>query len=460
MRQTNTGRAGSAVELIIDDWVRLILDSLYDGALIIDRDGVVIYINPAYTRITSVRPEDILGKPLAEVRPGSHLTQVMRTGKMELAVRRKEGSSEYMVNMVPIEVRGETLGGISILNEIRDVYHLLEELDKSNTIIKRLSERMRRMSQTQYTFDDIVFGDSKTAETIALSRRVAAKGMNVLVTGESGTGKELYAQSIHNASARKYQPFLAINCAALEPNLLESELFGYEEGSFTGALKGGKHGLFEEADGGTLFLDELAEMDYRLQAKLLRVLQENRIRPVGGTAEIPVNVRIIAATNKDLEKLIEENKFRRDLFYRIATFTVNLLPLRERRADIDPLVQKFLGDYNTQYKTEIALDDEALETLRSYSWPGNVRELRNTIAYAAMMTDDGVIRDSNLPHKMWPPAQREEGTQDRKLSIIIREAEAKAIQAALRRYGNGVEGKRKAAEALGISLATLYNKLI
>ena len=365
MRQSNTGRAGSAVELIIDDWVRLILDSLYDGALIIDREGIVIYINPAYTRITSVRPEDILGKPLAEVRPGSHLTQVMRTGKMELAVRRKEGSSEYMVNMVPIEVRGEILGGISILNEIRDVYHLLEELDKSNTIIKRLSERMRRMSQTQYTFDDIVFRDSKTAETIALSRRVAAKGMNVLVTGESGTGKELYAQSIHNASARKYQPFLAINCAALEPNLLESELFGYEEGSFTGALKGGKHGLFEEADGGTLFLDELAEMDYRLQAKLLRVLQENRIRPVGSTAEIPVNVWIIAATNKDLEKLIEENKFRRDLFYRIATFTVNLLPLRERRADIDPLVQKFLGDYNTQYKTEIALDDEALATLRS-----------------------------------------------------------------------------------------------
>ncbi len=447
------------MDLLIDDWVRLILDSLYDGVLIVDRDGIVLYINPAYTRITSVQPETILRKPLAEIRPGSHLTQVVKTGKMELAVRRKQGASEYMVNMVPIVDKGEILGGISILNEISDVYRLLEELDKSNKIIKRLSERVRRMSQTCYTFDDIVYGDAKTAETIELCKRVAGKGMNVLITGASGTGKELYAQSIHNASDRKYQPFLAINCAALDPNLLESELFGYEEGSFTGARKGGKHGLFEEADGGTLFLDELSELDYRLQAKLLRALQENLIRPVGSASEIAVDVRIIAATNKDIEKLVEEDQFRRDLYYRIATFNVNLLPLRERRADIDPLVRKFLLDNNTRYKTGIILDDDALATLRAYDWPGNVRELKNTIAYASMMTDDGVIRNGNLPPKM-RRAEMEDATSDvRKLADLIRETESKAIRAALLQYGDGVEGKRKAAEALGISLATLYNKL-
>jgi len=446
------------LEIIIDDWVRLILDSLYDGILIIDRDGVVVYINPAYTRITNVKSEDILGKLLAEVRPGSHLTNVMKTGKTELAVRRKQGTSEYMVNMVPIVEGGEILGGISILNEIKDVYRLLEELDKSNKIIKRLSDRVRRISQTYYTFEDIIFGDPKTAYTIELGKRVAAKNINVLITGESGTGKELYAQSIHNASDRKYQPFLAVNCAALEPALLDSELFGYEEGSFTGAKKGGKHGLFEEANGGTLFLDELSELDYRLQAKLLRALQENLIRPVGGTSEIVVDVRIIAATNKDMEVMIDQNLFRRDLYYRIAGFGINIPALRERKADIDPLVRKFLEENNVRDKTETYLDDRTLCALREYDWPGNVRELRNTIAYAAMMSDDGRILIRDLPPRMRrSPAIQKEFT-DRKLADIVREAEVRAIRAAVDRYGDSVEGKRKAAKALGVSLATLYNK--
>jgi len=447
------------LELIIDTWMRVILDSLYDGILIVDRDGVVVYVNPSYTRITAVRSEAILGKRLTDTRPGSHLTQVVETGKMELAVRRKQGASEYMVNMVPILEGGEILGGISILNEIKDVYRLLEELDKSNRIIQRLSERVQRMSQACYSFDDIVYRDPKTAEALELGRRVASKNMNVLISGESGTGKELYAQSIHNASERKYQPFLAINCAALDSSLLESELFGYEEGSFTGALKGGKHGLFREADGGTLFLDELSEMDYRLQAKLLRALQENRIRPVGGTSEIGVDVRIIAATNKDIEKLVEEGKFRQDLYYRVAVFTLNLPPLRERRSDIVPLAEKFLRDNNARYKTEIQIEAEALSTLRAYDWPGNVRELKNTIASAALMTDDGVIRDSGLPPRMRRPEKQEEGAGERRLADVIREAEIRAVRSALARYGGSVEGKKKAAEALGISLATLYNKL-
>jgi len=447
------------LELIIDDWVRRILDSLYDGALIVDLDGTVVYVNPAYTRITAVPPDAILGRPLEEVRPGSHLPQVVKTGKMELAVRRQVGSSEYMVNMVPIIEDGRILGGISILNELRDVYRLLEELDKSNKIIRRLTERVRRMSQTSWTFDAIVGQDPRTLESLALGRRVADKDINILIAGESGTGKELYAQSIHNASGRKHHPFLAINCAALDPNLLESELFGYEEGSFTGARKGGKHGLFEEAHGGTLFLDELSELDYRLQAKLLRALQENRIRPVGGTAEIPVDVRIIAATNKDIETLIEADRFRRDLYYRIATFTISLAPLRERTADIDLLANKFLEDCNTRYRTHIELDEAARATLRSWNWPGNVRELKNTIIYAAMMTDDGIIRNSDLPPKMRRQEDRLPAGDDRTLAEIVRSAEKTAVRAALDRYGDDVEGKRQAARSLGISLASLYNKL-
>ncbi|GAB1455694.1 hypothetical protein MASR2M48_10010 [Spirochaetota bacterium] len=447
------------MDLVIDDTTRLILDSLYDGILIIDHNGLVVYVNPAYSRITLMSAQDIIGRLLSEARPGSHLTQVMKTGHMELAVRRKLGFSEYMVNMVPIIVDGETLGGISLVNDISDVYRLLEDLDQSNRLIKRLSERVRRMGKTCYTFEDIVFGDPKTEHLIALSKRVASKNINVLISGDSGTGKELYAQSIHNASERKYQPFLAVNCAAFEPSLLDSELFGYEEGSFTGAMKGGKHGLFEEANGGTLFLDELSELDYRLQAKLLRALQENLIRPVGGMSEIAVDVRIIAATNKDLEIMIDHKLFRRDLYYRVAGFGIHLPPLKERKADINPLVRKFLEENNSRDKTETSMDDQTMNALREYDWPGNVRELRNTIAYASMMSDNGQIRERDLPPKMRQTPAFMSYADERKLADIVREVEEKAIRAAVEHYGHNVEGKRKAAESLGISLATLYNKL-
>lgn len=443
----------------INEWVRIIFDSLYDGVLIVDEKCVVRYINAAYTRITKVGYDEIVGRPLEAVRPGSKLPEVLRTGKKQLGVRRKVGNAEYIVNIVPIIEDNVIVGGISLLNEINDVYKLAEELEKSNRIIKNLKDRVKQMGRAKYTFDDIICRDNNSIETIRLAKKIAEKDMNVLITGESGTGKELYAQSIHNASNRRHQPFVAINCATLDNNLLESELFGYEEGSFTGAKKGGKTGLFEEANGGTIFLDEISEMDYRLQAKLLRTLQENVVRPVGGVSETPIDVRVIAATNKELETMIEENKFRKDLYYRIAVFTINLCPLRERREDILPLIQKYLSDICEKAKKKIGMTEKVTNLLYNYDWPGNVRELKNTIEFAAMMTDDDMIIFENLPKRIHEEGIKKDLVDIKPLEEVIKETEVNEIKKALLKYGDSVEGKKKVAEALGISLASLYNKL-
>jgi transcriptional regulator with PAS, ATPase and Fis domain len=443
----------------ISSWEKSIFDALYDGVLIADENCIVVYVNPSYTRITKVEYHEIVGFHVAAARKGSKLPEVIKSGKRQLGVRRKVDEIEYIVNMVPLLDKGEIAGGISILNEINDIYNLTEELKKSNSIIKALEKRVKQMGKAKYSFDDIIGETAESMETKKLALKISEKEMNVLITGESGTGKELYANSIHNASSRREYPFVAVNCATLESNLLESELFGYEEGAFTGAKKGGKIGLFQEANGGTIFLDEISEMDYRLQAKLLRTLQENVVRPIGGVSEKPIDVRVIAATNKELEKMIEHNKFRRDLYYRIAIFSINIPPLRSRRGDINDLIGFFLRKMEEKLKVKIDISEESMNILHNYDWPGNIRELRNTIEFSANMTDDFIIKPVNLPKLIQTEGIKKNIIKLRPLEEIIRETESSEINKAVLTYGNTVEGKKKAAEALGISLATLYNKL-
>ncbi|NOW83296.1 PAS domain S-box-containing protein [Clostridium beijerinckii] len=443
----------------ITNWLRIILDSLHDGVLIADKNGIIKYTNPAYTRITEVNGEDIIEKPLSEVRTGSRLPHVIKTGEKLLRVPRKVGDAEYIVNMVPIIESNEIIGGISILNEITEIYKLTEQLNNSNLIISNLEKRVKSMNKVKYTFDDIICVDINSEETKKLSQKAARSESNILITGESGTGKELYANSIHAYSNRKNGPFVAVNCATFDSNLLESELFGYEDGAFTGAKKGGKEGLFELANGGTLFLDEVSELDYGLQAKLLRVLQENTIRRVSGLKEIHIDVRIIVATNKSLEKMIEENKFRKDLYYRIAIFPINIPPLRNRRQDIKPLVNKFINQMAYRIKRNIEISEEAVNLLYNYDWPGNIRELKNSIEFATNMTDDYIINPEHLPKIIQTEGIKKNIMKLKSLEEIIKDAEISVINEAITVYGDTVEGKKKAAKALGISLATLYNKL-
>lgn len=436
---------------------KLIFDSLYDGILIVDKEGVVRYINPAYTRITKVEEKNIIGRYLSEVRPGSRLTDVVKDEKMELGAHRKMGDVEYLVNMVPIYEDGKVIGGISLLNELIDIYKLTEKLNLSKIIIQNLKEHVKTLGNGKYSFDDIITVDEKSIEVKEFAKRIALADSNVLIAGESGTGKELYASAIHNFSVRKDFPFIPVNCASFEKNLIESELFGYEEGSFTGAKKNGKTGLFQLAQGGTLFLDEIGELEYGLQGKLLRVLQEKSIRKIGGSKEIPIDVRLICATNKNLEQMIEENTFRRDLYYRIAIMPMSIPPLREKKNDIKAIAEKFLSDLSMKYRKEVRLNGNALKVLKEYDWPGNIRELKNIIEFTFSMAEGNEIKAEHLPINMKNNINENENILP--LSEIVREAEQNYLKKVIEIYGDSVEGKKKAAKALNISLATLYNKL-
>lgn len=443
----------------IDSSKTIIFDALYDGVLIADKDSNVKYINPSYTRITKVREDDIVGKSLIETRPGAKLPLVIKTGKQLLRVPRKVGNIEYIVNMVPVIEDGEIIGGISILNEINDVYKLTEALDQSNKMIQKLQKHMKRVGKAKYTFDDIVSIDEESIYAKKLARKIATKASNVLITGESGTGKELYSNAIHNASDRQNGPFIAVNCATFESNLLESELFGYEEGAFTGAKKGGKIGLFEVANGGTLFLDEISETQFSLQGKLLRALQEGTIRRIGGLEEIAIDIRLICATNKSLDKMVENNTFRRDLYYRIAVFPINIPPLRNRKKDIDYLIHYFLTEMTNRIQRHVEISDDVMEILYNYEWPGNIRELKNAIEFAINMTDSDIVKADQLPHMIQMTGIRKNLIKLKTLEEITKQAEITEINKVISIYGYTVDGKKKAAETLGISLATLYNKL-
>ncbi|MBU5439250.1 sigma 54-interacting transcriptional regulator [Tissierella sp. MSJ-40] len=286
-------------------------------------------------------------------------------------------------------------------------------------------------------------------------KKVSNSSSSVLITGETGTGKEIIAKAIHFLSNRKKNPFVPINCANIPESLFESELFGYEEGAFTGAKKGGKPGLFEMANGGTIFLDEIGELPLYLQAKLLRVLQENTIQRLGSINPIPIDIRIIAATNQDLESMMEEDNFRDDLYYRLNVIPIDLPPLRERLDDIDILVYHFIKKYSNKLDKKIdSISNEALDILKNYSWPGNIRELENSIEYAINMEETSSIQPFNLPKRIRHNSNFGINIKDR-----VAEKEADIIICTLDKYGWDLKGKEQAAETLGISLRTLYRRL-
>lgn len=441
----------------IDSWIETLFNNLYDGILIIDTDEVVKYINPAYTRITHVTHEEIVGKKLKEIRPGARLPSVLKSKNAIVGALREEYGIEYSVNMSPIFENSELVGAISIVSNIDDIYKLYNDIDKYKSRLKSLESRINAIQRAKYSLDDIVCVDLKSIELKKTIERIAPKDTTILIYGESGTGKELYANAIHNESSRASGQFIAVNCASFKGNLLDSELFGYEEGSFTGAKREGKMGLFEAANKGTIFLDEISEMDLEVQAKLLRTLQERTIRRVGSIKETKIDVRIIAATNKNLEEMVEEGSFRNDLFYRISVFPLTILPLRERRDDILPLVYKYIESYKNSLKSEIILDKEVEDILYNYKWPGNVRELRNSIEFAINMMDGKQIKSNHLPVRIQNSVDKIPVVQQ--LSQRTKEFEKQEVIRALQIFGDDLDGKKKTAQALGISLASLYNKL-
>ncbi len=440
---------------------RVMLNAMREGILVIDTQGRIVFANRAYREFLAQEmggeTGPVEGKILRELRPGARLPEVVATGHPILHAPRMEKKDKiYFVNMYPIRQDDQVVGGLSVVTFLKDAYDFQNELERFEQRSKQVLRRVNKANSARYTFDSIVAVGENVQAVKALARKAAETDATVLLASESGTGKELYAQAIHNASARKNELFVAINCANFNANTLESELFGYVEGAFTGAKKGGKIGLFEAANGGTLFLDEVSEMDYSLQAKLLRAIQEGRIRPVGGVDEIEVDVRLISASNADLPAYIDKGKFRRDLYYRLSTFQIHIPPLRERREDIPTLTDVVLSELSQKLKRSISITDEARRCLAAHDWPGNVRELRNVLEFSAYLSDNGTIVRASLPEHISRPAAQE---QEIPLAQRVRNFEREEINKLLVKNGTDLAGKRKTASQLGISLATLYNKL-
>ncbi|MED4751171.1 sigma 54-interacting transcriptional regulator [Brevibacillus choshinensis] len=445
----------------LQSMLQAIIDSSDEAISVVDKNGNGLLINPAYTRLTGLSPDDIIGKPATvDISEGESMhMQVLKTKKPVRGVPMKLGHKrkDVVVNVAPVMVDGELKGSVGVIHDVSEFKRLTEELEKARRIIRTL--------EAKYSFADIIGYSEPMRAAIEQAQKAALTPATVLLRGESGTGKELFAHAIHNASERKYKQFIRVNCAAISESLLESELFGYEEGAFTGARRGGKRGLFEEASGGTIFLDEIGELSMSMQVMLLRVLQEREVVRVGGTKPIAIDVRVITATHVNLESAISAGKFREDLYYRLHVVPIQIPPLRQRLEDIKPLSMHLLRKYNLEYGRNVEeIDEQALQLLLSYHWPGNVRELENVLGRAMihMRINERII----LPEYL-PPLDRRlaaTGTDTRTstsstgktLKEAVEEAERQHILQELSAAGGN---RTLAAKRLDISIRSLYYKL-
>ena len=451
------------VEMVMaaQPWIKSLIESIYDGVLIVDTAGQVRYVNQSYLKITGLNESDIVGHPLAKVRPGSVLSQVTKSGEARMGVYRREGNSEYVVDMAPIRYQGQIVGGISTVKEIARIQALSKELEKYVKKNQELTSVVSHIYRARYTFQDIVGASSLVRQTVSFAEKIALCDEDVLICGESGTGKEMFAQAIHNGSSRAHMPFVPVNCPTLHSTLVESELFGYENGAFTGARKGGKVGLFFVADNGTIMLDEIAELPYDMQAKLLRVLQERKVRRIGEAAERPLNIRVIAVTNKNLLALAKEGKFREDLYYRLNAMTLEVPPLKARQDDLHLLAEHFLSEWCKRNGRYLSFHASAWDMIDNYEWPGNIRELKHVVEFSAYLCEGGILHSLRLPQQAAPA----KFTPDHAASLhtgslkrIVENTERAVLQSMLKKYGDSLESKKLIAAQLGISLATLYNK--
>lgn len=437
-----------------------ILNSVQEAIEVAGMDGKVKYVNPAFTRVTAIPASQRIGYNIFDVSPNGGLARCLLTHELELSRRVVVGgtSVEVISNASPIVVDGKMEGAVVVFQPLTDIYKLMEQLKASNQVIDDLQSRINQISTSSYTFDNLIGSHPEFQSALDLARKVAKSNSTILITGESGTGKELFAHAIHGASLRSDKPFIKVNCAAIPDTLLESEFFGHEKGAFTGALKT-KLGKMELANGGTIFLDEIGDMDPFLQAKLLRVLQGMEFERVGGTQTIKVDVRVISATNRNLLEMVKHGKFREDLYYRLNVLELHLPPLRKHKEDIQAYVNSLLVKFNRKFgKRVMGLTTRAEELLMQYNWPGNMRELQNVIERAMVTVDDGIIDYKHILNCVdFQDTIEKEGTI---IEIVpIEQMENQMIKLALKRYGNSTEGKKQAANALKISIATLYNKL-
>ncbi len=439
-----------------------IIQSSDEAISVVDEQGKGILINRAYTKMTGLTDKEVVGKPAgADISEGESMhLKVLETRRPVRGVRMKVGPNkkDVIVNVAPVIVDGILKGSVGVIHDVSEIQSLTNELNKARQLIRTL--------EAKYTFEDIIGESEQMLVALEQAKLGAKTPATILLRGESGTGKELFAHAIHNESDRKYNRFVRVNCAALSETLLESELFGYEEGAFSGARRGGKKGLFEEANQGSIFLDEIGEMTPSTQAKLLRVMQEKEIVRVGGTKAIPVDVRVITATNVNIEKAMAEGKFREDLYYRMNRYPISIPPLRQRLEDIESLSKRLIQKINLDYGRNVrGLTDRALHRLRSYSWPGNVRELENVLGRAMIFLNPQEEWIDEAHIAFMESDEHEEKEQQElavsqfegeTLSEAVEAFEAQLIKQTLEKHQFN---RTKTAKTLGVSIRNLYYKM-
>ena len=451
-------------------------DHIYDGVYLADSKGMTLYVNKSYERITGLRAEEVVGRSVHDLMAeGLYFNAV--TPEVLRLKKRVDSVGQSLRNGARMLITGSPIfdqhGNIKLVvvvdREITDLDAMLVELEATKDKIRGVEAvnplRQREISRLrEKSSAELICSSRQMHEILMLVQRVADFDVTVLIQGETGVGKEIIATEIHGGSTRKDRPFICVNCAAIPATLLESELFGYEKGAYTGAAAKGKIGLFELADKGTILLDEIGDMPLELQSKLLRVLQQKELTRVGGTRPIQIDVRVIASTNRDLKALTQAEKFRADLFFRLNVFPITIPPLRERVEDIEPLARYFLDNFNLKYAKKVRIGRDGMDLLLGYAWPGNVRELQNVAERLVLISDRSTIITSDYLMPMLYPDQTclvskpklipSATAPNRTLKAIVEEVERSVIEQALREFGS----TRKAAKTLGIDQSTIVKK--
>ncbi len=440
------------------------LDNIEFGTLVVDAEGIVTFYSRSYERFLGIPRSQVLGRHVTEVIENTRMHIVVQTGEPEIGWKQKIQGQNMVVQRVPIrDASGKTIGAVGqvMFRDVAEITELAQKLNLLESKLEFYERELEHLRSSKYTFDHIIGTSQAIEEAKRLAQKAAEGNSTVLLLGESGVGKELFAHAIHHASPRRSKAFVRINCSSIPRELMESELFGYEAGAFTGAGRRGKPGKFELANQGSIFLDEIGDMPLEMQAKLLRVLQEKEVERVGGTKTLGVDFRLIAATNSDPEALVKAGRLRRDLFYRLNVVPIHIPPLRERREDIPAISRHLLGRlHEEQGVRPLGISPEVLALFQRYDWPGNIRELTNVLERASYAADRSQIDMEHLPLLLQDVRGRRGGRdaerQRSNLRQAVREAEREAVLQAL----NMAKGnKAKAAKLLGIHRTALYQKL-
>lgn len=434
-------------------------DNVVEAICICDANGNVVYWNKASEKLYNINKNEIIGTNIIDFFPNA-LTKTVFKEKRTIkdVLHQPIKGKKVFLSAVPIfNAVGKMIAVVTMDRDAADMDGIIAKLNKEKEKSIYYKERYDRQMASQYSFSTVISKNKKVLEAIEMSQKVANTHANVMITGESGTGKDVFARAIHMSSKRKGS-FVAVNCSAIPEELLESELFGYEQGAFTGAIKGGKKGKFEQANNGTLFLDEIGDMPLKMQSKLLRVLQDGIINPLGSHKSIKTNARIIAATNIDIEKAIIDGKFREDLFYRLSVVNIELPPLRERKDDIVELTRYFVKNFSEQEKIQISnLDKSIFEVFSKYRWPGNIRELRNIVQRMVILSNGGKLDMNDIPSYILHGKKEDRGKE---LSFNFDEEVARLEVDLLKKALVEANGnKSKAAKILGINRTTFYYKM-